>query len=185
MALYLRLLGPPQLLLEGRLVSSLPRKTVAMAAYLAVAGRAVERGRLAELLWEGKEQAVRRNLRQELFRLKNTAWESVFEQSPQHIGLGRVETDLEAFLAHMARGAWLEALALWRGEFLAGLDPKASVAYWDWLIPERERWDRLHHEAMLGLARSQEAAGNFAPLGRVSTGGSHEVYSSSAGAGLL
>jgi DNA-binding SARP family transcriptional activator len=162
MALYLSLLGPPQLLLEGKLVSSLPRKAVAMAAYLAVVGNPVERGRLADLLWEGEEEAVRRNLRQELFRLKNTPWEGVFEQSPQHIGLGSVQTDLEAFLAHMARGAWSDALALWRGGFLAGLDPKASESYWDWLIPERERWDRLYREAMLGLARSQEATGHFA-----------------------
>ncbi len=162
MALYLSLLGPPQLWLEGKPVSSLPRKAVAMAAYLAVSGHAVERARLADLLWEGEEEAVRRNLRQELFRLKNTAWERVFEQSPQHIGLGPVETDLEAFLTQMARGAWSEALALWRGGFLAGLDPKASEVYWDWLIPERERWERLYREAMLGLARSQEAAGQFA-----------------------
>lgn len=162
MALYLSLLGPPQLLQEGKPVSSLPRKAVAMAAYLAAAGNAIERGRLADLLWEGEEEAVRRNLRQELFRLKNTAWERVFEQSPHHIGLGPVETDLEAFLARMAKGAWLEALALWRGGFLAGFDPKVSESYWDWLIPERERWERLYREAMLGLARSQEAAGNFA-----------------------
>ena len=162
MALYLSLLGPPQLWQEGKPVSSLPRKAVAMAAYLAVSGQAVERARLADLLWEGAEEAVRRNLRQELFRLKNTAWERIFEQSPQHIGLGPVETDLEAFLACMAKGAWSEALALWRGGFLAGLDPKASESYWDWLIPERERWERLYREAMLGLARSQEAAGQFA-----------------------
>lgn len=161
-ALYLSLLGPPQLLQDGKLVSSLPRKAVAMAAYLAVVGNAVERGRLADLLWEGEEEAVRRNLRQELFRLKNTAWEGVFEQSPQHITLGSVRTDLEAFLTQMAKGAWSEALALWRGGFLVGLDPKASESYWDWLIPERERWDRLYREAMLGLARSQEATGNFA-----------------------
>ncbi|MCX7601323.1 MAG: AAA family ATPase [Meiothermus sp.] len=162
MALYLSLLGPPQLWLEGQLVSNLPRKAVAMAAYLAVAEGAVERGRLADLLWEGDEEAVRRNLRQELFRLKNTVWEQVLVQTPQHIGLGPVETDLEAFLGRMARGAWSEALALWRGGFLAGYDPKAAEGYWDWLIPERERWERLYREAMLGLARSEEATGHFA-----------------------
>lgn len=157
MTLYLSLLGPPQLWEEGKLVSSLPRKAVAMAAYLAVQGGMMERGRLADLLWEGEEEAVRRNLRQELFRLKNTAWEKVFEKPPIHPA-----GDLEAFLAQMARGAWSEALALWRGGFLAGLDPKAAEGYWDWLIPERERWERLYREATLGLARSQEAAGQFA-----------------------
>jgi len=133
-----------------------------MSAYLAVAGRPVERGRLADLLWDGDEGAARRNLRQEMFRLKNTPWGEVFVLGPHHIGLGPVETDLEEFLNHMAYGRWSEALALWRGGFLSGLDPKATESYWDWLIPERERWERLFYEAVIGLAHSQEAAGQLA-----------------------
>lgn len=53
MTLYLSLLGPPQLLLEDKPVTGLPRKAVTMAAYLAVVGNPVERGQLADLLWEG------------------------------------------------------------------------------------------------------------------------------------
>lgn len=159
MTLYLSLLGPPQLLLEDKPVAGLPRKAIAMAAYLAAVGKPVERGQLADLLWEGDAEAVRRNLRQELFRLKNTPWEQVFVHSQQHLGLGQVETDLEAFVAQMAKGAWSEAVALWRGGFLAGVDLKVSESYWDWLIPERERWSRLYHQAMLGLANSLEATG--------------------------
>ncbi|GIW27731.1 MAG: hypothetical protein KatS3mg070_1094 [Meiothermus sp.] len=161
MAYYLSLLGPPQLWLDGKLVPLLPRKAVAMAAYLAVAGHPVDRGRLADLLWEGDEEGVRRNLRQELFRLKNTSWELVFVQTPTAIGLGPVEVDLEVFLARMANGAWGEAAALWRGGFLAELEPKASESFLDWLIPERERWAGLYREALLGLARSHEASANY------------------------
>lgn len=161
MALYLSLLGPPQLWRGGRPVPLLPRKAAAMAAYLAVAGHPVERGRLADLLWEGDEEGVRRNLRQELFRLKNTPWEQVFVQTPTAIGLGLVETDLEVFLARMTKGAWGEAVALWRGGFLAGLEPKTSEGFWDWLIPERERWAGLYREALLGLVRGHEAAANY------------------------
>lgn len=161
MALYLSLLGPPQLWQDGKLVMVLPRKAVAMAAFLAVMGHSVERGRLADMLWDGDEAAVRRNLRQELFRLKNTPWEQVFIQTPTSIGLGPVQTDLEAFLARMAKGAWSEAAALWRGGFLAEVEPRASESYLDWLIPERERWAALYREALLGLARSFEAAANY------------------------
>jgi DNA-binding SARP family transcriptional activator/Tfp pilus assembly protein PilF len=161
LGLYLSLLGPPQLFEDGRLVSALPRKAAVMAAYLAVHKTRVERILLADLLWEGGEEAVRRNLRQELFRLKGTPWERVIEQGPQHLALGAVETDLEHFLAYLARGNWGEAAALWRGGFLGGLDPKGSENLWDWLVPERERWERLYHEAMLGQARHLEAAGAY------------------------
>lgn len=142
-------------------MSALPRKAAVIAAYLAVHKTRVERIFLADLLWEGDEEAVRRNLRQELFRLKNTAWEGTIRQFPQHLELGQVESDLEHFLAHLARGAWGEAVRLWRGGFLAGLDPKGSENLWDWLVPERERWERLYYEAMLGQARGLEAAGAY------------------------
>ncbi|ADD28392.1 ATP-binding protein [Meiothermus ruber] len=161
MALYLSLLGPPQLWADGALVPLLPRKAVAMAAYLAVVGHPVERGRLADLLWEGDEAASRRNLRQELFRLKRTPWEQVFAQTTASVGLGAVETDLEVFLHRMAQGAWAEAAALWRGGFLANLEAKTSENFQDWLIPERERWAGLYREALLGLARSYEAGANY------------------------
>jgi len=161
LGLYLSLLGSPQLFQDGRLVSALPRKAAVIAAYLAVHKTRAERILLADLLWEGSEEAVRRNLRQELFRLKGTPWEQVIQQYPQHLELGPVESDLELFLAHLARGAWGEAAALWRGGFLAGLDPKGSENLWDWLAPERERWERLYHEAMLGQARYFEAAGAY------------------------
>jgi len=161
LGLYLSLLGSPQLFQDGRPVSALPRKAAVIAAYLAVHKARVERIFLADLLWEGDEETVRRNLRQELFRLKNTPWEGVIQQFPQHLELGAIESDLELFLAHLARGAWGEAVALWRGGFLAGLDPKGSENLWDWLIPERERWERLYYEAMLGQARQLEAAGAY------------------------
>jgi len=157
----LSLLGPPQLFRGGKLVNQLPRKAAVIAAYLAVKKAPVDRSVLADLLWEGEEDSVRRNLRQELFRLKNTAWEQIIEQSAQHLALGEVTTDLEAFLQNIAKGAWPEAIALWRGGFLAGMEPKGSESLWDWLIPERERWERLYREAMLGWARGLEAGSAY------------------------
>lgn len=162
MALYLKLLGPPQLWVDGRPVPQTPRKAGVIVAYLAMQQSSVERSRIADLLWEGDEESVRRNLRQELFRLKGTPWEGVLLQSTQYLSLGEVQTDCEDFLKNLASGAWSEALALWRGGFLHGLDPKSTEALWDWLIPERERWDRLHHEAVLGKARTLEAHGQYA-----------------------
>jgi DNA-binding SARP family transcriptional activator len=160
MGLFLSLLGKPQLLSGGSPVA-LSRKVATMAAYLAIKQGPVERLKLADLLWEGDEESVRRNLRQELFRLKKTSLEQVFVQHTQEVALAELPTDTGQFLACMARGEWKEAAMLWRGGFLAGFDPKGSEALEDWLGPERERWDRLYREAMLGWARSLEAAGQY------------------------
>lgn len=156
--MFLSLLGPPQLLVGDQPWTQLPRKAVAMVAYLASQGGRADRGTLASLLWEGDEESTRRNLRQELFRLKGTPWERMLEQSAQHIVLTAVETDLERFLKHLSRGQWAEAAGLWRGGLLAGFEVRATEAFEEWLALEQTRWQSLYREAMLGWARSLEAA---------------------------
>lgn len=86
--MFLSLLGPPQLLIDDQPWPQMPRKAVALVAYLAAQGGQAERGTLASLLWEGDEESTRRNLRQELFRLKGTPWERMLEQGGQQIVLG-------------------------------------------------------------------------------------------------
>jgi DNA-binding SARP family transcriptional activator len=156
--MLLSLLGPPQLLIGDRLWPQLPRKAVAMVAYLVTQGGQADRGTLASLLWEGDEESTRRNLRQELFRLKGTPWERMLEQGSQQIVLTAVETDLQRFLEHLSRGRWAEAVGLWRGGLLAGFEVRANEAFEEWLAIEQTRWQNLYREAMLGWARSLEAA---------------------------
>lgn len=158
---YLSLLGPPTLSIRGKAAELPQRKAVALAAYLATRREPVERSVLAGLLWEGDEEAARRNLRQELFRLKGSALEPLLEQTAQTLALGEVDTDLEAFLGHLARGEWAQAAGLWRGGFLHGFEVRGGEAFLDWLLPEQERWQSLYREAMLGWARSREAAGAY------------------------
>mgnify|MGYP001770845255 CR=1 FL=1 len=158
---YLSLLGLPTLTTWGKATELPQRKAVALAAYLAVRGEPVERSALAGLLWEGDEATARRNLRQELFRLKGSALELLFEQTPRSLALADVDTDLEAFLGHLARGEWAQAAGLWRGGFLQGFEVRGAEAFLDWLLPEQERWRSLYREAMLGWARSREAAGAY------------------------
>ncbi|MFZ5990348.1 MAG: ATP-binding protein [Deinococcota bacterium] len=158
---YLSLLGPPTLTIKGKVAELPQRKAVALAAYLATRREPVERSVLAGLLWEGDEETARRNLRQELFRLKGSALEPLLEQTPQTLALGEVDTDLEAFLGHLARGEWAKAAGIWRGGFLQGFEVRGGEAFLDWLLPEQERWQSLYREAMLGWARSREAAGAY------------------------
>ncbi|PZA08239.1 MULTISPECIES: BTAD domain-containing putative transcriptional regulator [unclassified Meiothermus] len=158
---HLSLLGPPTLTLKGKVVELSQRKAVALVAYLATRREPVERSVLAGLLWEGDEEAARRNLRQELFRLKGSVFEPLLKQTPQTLALGEVDTDLEAFLGHLTRGEWAKAAGIWRGGFLCGFEVRGGEAFLDWLLPEQERWQGLYREAMLGWARSREAAGAY------------------------
>lgn len=158
--LYLSLLGPPQLFADGKLVTQSPRKAAALAAYLAARGETVDRSVMAGMLWEADDEVARRNLRQELFRLKGTPWESVIAGQGQSLLLGEVRTDLGDFLKHLARGEWSVAVGLWRGGFLQGSDLRLPDNYYDWLMTEQERWRGLYQEALRGWARSLEASGN-------------------------
>lgn len=156
--MFLSLLGPPQLLIDDQPWPQMPRKAVALVAYLAAQGGQAERGTLASLLWEGDEESTRRNLRQELFRLKGTPWERMLEQGGQQVVLGEVETDLQRFLEALSRGRWAAAAGLWRGGLLAGFEVRATEAFEEWLALEQTRWQNLYREAMLGWARGLEAA---------------------------
>ena len=51
MALEIRLLGPPQVEVDGRALVVDTRKAVALLAYVSVVGRPVARDTLADLLW--------------------------------------------------------------------------------------------------------------------------------------
>ena len=66
-ALRLELLGPPQVLRSGQLVSFDTRKAMAILSYLAVAGPTQSRDRLATLLWpEADDTRARSALRRTL-----------------------------------------------------------------------------------------------------------------------
>ena len=68
--MLLQLLGAPRVLHGGQAVRVGSRKALAMLAVIALEG-SVSRGRLAGLLWpEGNMAGSRRNLRRELFRLR-------------------------------------------------------------------------------------------------------------------
>ena len=156
--LRIELLGSPKLLyLERELV--LPRKAVALLAYLALEGR-TERGKAVDLLWGAQDEAEgRHSLRQILYQLGKTPLEA-------HLSAGRSQLELNhhfgldvaEFQQRVSLQKWSEALTVYRGEFLQGLELEEE-AYAVWLRHQRERLGRLYAAALEGQAKQLQTEG--------------------------
>jgi DNA-binding SARP family transcriptional activator len=96
--LELRLFGHGVVLHGGEVVPLATRKALGVLAFLSLNGRS-SRQHLAGLFWaDMPESAARNNLRKELFRLRETALESVLEVSSDAVFL-RLESDAVQFCA--------------------------------------------------------------------------------------
>lgn len=157
------LLGP--LVLSAGEDAALPVKSRALLAYLAAhAGQPIGRDRLADLLWErsGQDQA-RQSLRQALSSLRRVVPALTITATPEHVAV-TAEVDSARFqaLAGMPQPArWEEALAMWRGPFLDGLDLDAP-AFASWATQERQRLDGIRAELLSRVAEQKLAAGEAA-----------------------
>ncbi|MCP2013201.1 DNA-binding SARP family transcriptional activator [Deinococcus sp. HSC-46F16] len=158
------LLGPPELRCGGRAVPLPTRKALALVAYLALEGR-TSRAVLAELLWPdaGGGQA-RGHLRRELHRLRQTPLGTLLAAVAGDVALGPGLTcDVSTFRAQAEAGRLDEALALWRGEPLAGFGLPGAPAFEEWLGGQRERLAGLRQDLLRRRAEALEAAGELRP----------------------
>jgi DNA-binding SARP family transcriptional activator len=152
------------------------RKAQALLAYLAVTGRPHPREALAGLLWGSSPEAfARTSLRQALANLRRLVGDHL-ETTHAAAGLRPegVWTDaaaLEALLAESApaaaTGATGEAdldrlraaVALYGGDFLAGLGVPDAPAFDEWAAVERERLRQAAVGALRRLAAAHAARG--------------------------
>ncbi|MEZ4869251.1 MAG: tetratricopeptide repeat protein [Caldilineaceae bacterium] len=156
--LELKLLGSPQILLDGRPVSSLSAKSQALLFYLAVNGRPQSRLALAGLLWPDKRETdALANLRQALYHLRNAL--------PDYLEINRltvafnatVPCQIDAVLFENeidetnARATRQAAVDHYNGEFLAGFYVDEAEPFEAWAVVIRERLHRLATEALHDL----------------------------------
>lgn len=178
----LRLLGSPELLVSGRAVAVERRKALALLAYLAVEGGEHPRDALAVLLAPDDPPAsARAGLRRALVALGPAR--HLVRAAGDRLGLRPDQPfvlDVDTFRAGLAAGDTPEgfahlnaAVALWRGEFMAGFSLPGSAAFeeWQFFQAERLRWDltralerlsapeaaRLDHDAAVEAARRRVA----------------------------
>lgn len=154
MSLELLVLGEPRVRVAGQAVV-VPPKRLALVTYVALTG-AVRRSLLADLLWdEVTEEVARRNLRQELHRLKTTPLAPHLHVTAEHLELQDFRCDAGDF----ERLGGEEALALYQGELLRGLELAAVPRFEEWLAHKREALQTRWLELCSERARELEAAG--------------------------
>ena len=175
----IRLLGVPQIRIEERTVTEWrSRKALALFGYLVMNPARQLRSQLATLFWgDSAETTARTNLRINLSHLNqllpgclNITRETV-EFAPTVPC--RVDTlEFAQLLAGDDAQTLEAAIALWRGELLAGLEEIDARGFWEWLSLERSLWrekclaayDRL---IQLYLAQGRATAATDAARGLV------------------
>jgi predicted ATPase/DNA-binding SARP family transcriptional activator len=171
----LSLLGPPRLERDGKPVALDTRKTMALAAYLAMTGESSEgethtREALATLLWpEVEPQRARANLRRSLSVLRKGIGGEWLVVDRETIGTNP-EAGIWLDVAHFRRllnspqthghpeaetcpdclEALAEAVELYRGDFLEGFSLRDSASFDDWQFFQTEG---LRQEFAQGLER--------------------------------
>ena len=153
--LSLGLLGPFTAALGERPLAGLTQKGKALLAYLAASGP-TDRERLAALLWDLPDERARKNLRQELYRLRRAGLGPYLEEANGRLSLTRAESDHRRFFEHLRTGRLEAALSLLRGPFLEGLRLEAS-GFEDWRYLEAERVKEAAVALHLRLAERLEA----------------------------
>src|SRR5919201_2174396 len=173
--LRLQLLGPPRAWRDDQLLRFKRRKTLALLAYLGAESGLHARAALAALLWpETAGGDARSSLRTTLVDLRQVLGESALTATREAGGLApSVALNLDLQTLRQAQGlaraldgapglrAQLEqAVALYRGPFLAGLDVPDAPEFETWLEGQRTHWLGVAVELLERLATLQADAGD-------------------------
>ena len=172
----IQLLGPIRVEVAGAPLVVDTRKAIALLAYLAVTGRPASRESLAALLWPESDGAdARAALRRTLSVLKGGlgAGALVIDRTSVRLRDDAVDFDLGRFRGALGQArdhahegdaacgvcisALEEAIALDRGEFMAGFALRDSEPFDEWQVAEAESHRRDLAGALERLARTLAA----------------------------
>ena len=141
-------------------------KARALLAYLAIEShREHRREHLAGLFWpEYPEDRARHTLSQVVSNVRQVIGDRLAEQTTPFLDVTRQTLsfnrasdywlDVDLFTAlprpdtHQALGCCEQAIAVYRGHFLEGLSIGDSPAFEEWLLMQRERWQRKAVETL-------------------------------------
>ncbi len=152
-ALHLRLLGPPDIRLDGQPVAgTISNKAQAVLYYLAVTGQPQPRSILANLLWgDTPEEAARANLRKALTDLRRVA-DGYLDIDRHSLALKEtgIWVDVAEFQTIVSNNSLQaenpadaerlqDAVDLYRGDFLTGFYVLHAPDFETWLLTEQAR----------------------------------------------
>ncbi|WP_129672995.1 BTAD domain-containing putative transcriptional regulator [Candidatus Chloroploca sp. Khr17] len=161
--LYLRLLGAPEVRLNGTLLSEITsKKALALLFYLAMTRRNHLRDELASLFWYDMPDAqARKNLRNILPILRTLLGDHLII-TRHMVGLNpaaQAWLDVERLCAVLkddhhpqSLKAMAEALALYEGDFLTGFYVSDAPAFEEWMLRQRDHLHQLVVHSLHDLA---------------------------------
>lgn len=170
-SLELRLLGGIQLQQnEGPPVGLTSKKGQALLCYLAMAGRPLDRSRLAGLLWPDVSEGVAQaNLRKVISRLRP----SLSPYLSIHYGTLAFNHDSDwwldvvEFQERVAHKSDIDQLAqavdLYQGDFMDGFDTRDAPLFDEWVLAQRTRLREAAVAAWRTLITQSHAAGRYEP----------------------
>jgi DNA-binding SARP family transcriptional activator len=152
--LEIRLLGRFEVVRGQALELPPSKKARALLAYLAASGRAHDRGQLATLLWDEREDSrgalrwclsrLRPLVDDEHTRLNADRDRVAFEPHGAEVDLAAVRAALRDGIDRVPLETLEAAAARFRGELLDGLDLTECYAFHAWCVAEREAARALH-----------------------------------------
>jgi DNA-binding SARP family transcriptional activator len=179
--LRLALLGPPRVEVDGAPLRVDTRKAVALLAYLACSDRRHARDEVAVLLWpDGDDAHARAALRRTLSALNQALGGEVrvgADRTALELVAPGMDLDVRRFRELLRCGAehghepeqacpacaepLAEAVALHRGEFMAGFRLRDAPEFEDWQLSQADALRREHAGALQRLADAYALQGRW------------------------
>lgn len=158
----IRLLGEASVQFGGQRFDLSNEKRFQFLAYLAYEGNWVSRDKLADLFWGDTDtQAAKQNLRQLLRRAQEVSWLNGLE-AERHRIRWPIHSDAVAFAKAVQNQTYEEALNLYQGRLLKGLDSYEDNGFSLWLETEREQLHGLFRRALFQRVGELQGAGKYA-----------------------
>ncbi len=160
--LHVNLLGNPKVSFGNNAPLQIPKKLLALLAYITMQQQTVQRSKLILLFWSDvSDESARRSLRTGLSELKKSLGEYL-EITRQEVGLDwekPISVDaLELQESLSSKPIDLKrlqaAIAFYRGDFLADIELKDSLEFGDWHLNQQEHFQQLAFQAFNKLIES-------------------------------
>ena len=141
----IKLLGTPQIIIDGQELKLRSHRTFALIAYLCLELSPTPRQYISEILWRPEEQPTNDRLRVLLSKLRRSA-PNLIISSAKHLEINpviRQRTDAIQFLAlhdEYSTDAFKQAIEAYTGDFLESSELETSSYFDKWLLHQQTIW---------------------------------------------
>jgi DNA-binding SARP family transcriptional activator len=141
-------------------------KPLALLAYLVIEGRhgPIRRDVAATVLWpESEQRYARQSLTQAIHQLRNSLGDVITSHGQEALSIDRKAVGCDCFeFQDLARDGLLEqAVALYRGEFAAGLYVREAPEFDEWVSRQRKFWRDSFAAVLLKLFEASVQRNDF------------------------